>query len=387
MKFNCKKNNLKEAISQVERIVSKQPSLPILSNILIKARKGIILIASTNLEIAIETYIGAKVEKEGEITVPAKMLNGFLSGVKDEIINGEIEGNDLKITTQNHNMKIKGMDANDYPIIPDFPLEYFFELKTEDLVNSLPIVLNSVAHNDTRQELNGVYMEMSEDQIVLASTDSCRLSEAVLKLNKTKNGVDYKTFLENTDSVITPSLAFSELQRVLTGSDFKAVINQNQLFLKSDSVKIISRLINGNYPDYKQILPEKYSIEVVLNKEDFLSALKIASLVSSDGSGEVILKKDSNKKESKKDELEVLSQSSEAGENKSVLEVNSKGDDFEVVFNCRFLIDGLNVVKSFNENIVLKLNQQKSPALIRGLDKKNKENPDYSYIVMPIVKD
>ncbi|MFW5884898.1 MAG: DNA polymerase III subunit beta [Patescibacteria group bacterium] len=387
MKFNCKKINLKEAISQVERIVSKQPSLPILSNILIKTQKGRLLIASTNLEIAIETYIGAKIEKEGEITVPAKMLNGFLSGVKDEIIKGELVDNDLKITTQNHSMKIRGMDANDYPIIPEFPSEHFFELKTEDLINTIPIVLSSVAHNDTRQELNGIYMEMSEDQIILASTDSCRLSEAAVRLDKSKNSEEFKAFLGSNNSVIAPSIAFSELQRVLTGDSFKVVISQNQLFLKSNTVKIISRLINGNYPDYKQILPEKYSIELVLNKEEFLSALKIALLVSSDGDGEVILKKESNKKESKEDTLEILSQSSEAGENKSALKMESKGDDFEVVFNCRFLIDGLNVVKSFNENIVLKLNQQKSPALIRGFNKNNKENPDYSYIVMPIVKD
>ncbi|MDZ7611186.1 MAG: DNA polymerase III subunit beta [Candidatus Moranbacteria bacterium] len=381
MKFNCKRVNLKEAITNVERIISKQPSLPILSNILIKSKEGRLLIASTNLEIAIETYIGAKITKEGEITIPPRMLSGFLGSIKDEVIEGEIKSNELIIATENHNIKIKGMDAKDYPIIPEFPQNFFFKLEAKELNRIMPIILTSVAHNDTRQELNGIYMGLSKKEVVFASTDSCRLSEGRMKIAIEKKD-EFKAFLEETNSIIVPSLAFSEASRMLSQGDVKIVINQNQLFLENNSTRMVSRLINGTYPDYKQILPDEYAMEVKLNKEDFLDALKITALVASDNNGEVVLKKTK-----KGQEMQVFSQGSESGENKSNIQTEADGEEFEVVFNCRYLIDGLNVIESANGKVLLKLNKSKSPVMIRGFDQKEKENTNSSYVIMPIIKE
>jgi len=158
------------------------------------------------------------------------------------------------------------------------------------------------------------------------------------------------------------------------------IIKENQLFIGDNSTKIISKLINGNYIDYQQILPKKHSIEIKINKMELLNALKIASLVSRDNNNEIRISSVNNKKE-----LEIVSFSSETGENISKISANVLGDDFKVLFNCNYLIDGLNVIKE--EDVVLKINQEKSPALIRGINKKEKENLKFSYIIMPIIKD
>ena len=184
MKFTCKSNNLKEAIGKVERIVSKQTTLPILANILIKTENGRLIIGATNLEIAIRSYVGAKIESEGEITIPARILSGFLSSVKDDIIECELNGTEFLVNSENHKIKIKGMEASDFPIIPQVPNDYFLKINSSDFNKVIPGLLVSVAHNDTRQELNGVLIKFSLDEIVFASTDSFfRLSETTIKIN------------------------------------------------------------------------------------------------------------------------------------------------------------------------------------------------------------
>ena len=379
MKFSCKTINLKEAIGKVERIVSKQTTLPILANILIKTENGRLVIGATNLEIAIRCFIGAKIEKEGEITIPSRILSGFLLSVKDEIVNCELNGTEFFVNSENHKIKIRGMDAKDFPIIPEIPEEHFLKINSTNLNKIIPGLLISVAHNDTRQELNGVFIKFSMEEIVFASTDSFRLSEARIQLPKEAIQGDYEVFINNIPSIIIPSLTFSELQKVIGGGDFELIISQNQLFIKNESINIISRLINGNYPEYNQVLPEKYEIEVVVNKNEFLNALKIANLVASGNNGEVqIIGK--NKK------LKILSKSVDSGENVSRIDVEIKGDDFEVVFNCRYLLEGLGVMETESENILLKLNKTKSPVVIKGLNKKNEERNDFSYVIMPIIK-
>lgn len=380
MQFSIKKENFKNAISKVERILLKNPSLPILANVLIKTDKNRLIIASTNLEIAVKTYAKARINQEGGITIPVRIINGFLSNVKDEVVEGLVIKDEFQIKTEKHQIKIKGMSLDEYPIIPKNPKESYIEMDSSDLTENISNILISVAHNDTRQELNGVNVVFKKDQIVLAATDGYRLSEIIINLDKNKLNEEYFIFIENTPSIIIPALTFSEIQKNLTEGIINLIIKENQLFIGDNSTKIISKLINGNYIDYQQILPKKYSIEIKINKIELLNALKIASLVSRDNNNEIRISSVNNKKE-----LEIISFSSETGENVSRINANVLGDDFKILFNCNYLIDGLNVIKE--EDVVLKLNQEKSPALIRGIDKKEKENLKFSYIIMPIIKD
>lgn len=381
MKFTCKTNNLKEAITKVERLVSKQITLPILANILLSTENGRLSIAATNLEIAIKTYLGAKIEQEGEITVPARILGGFLNNIKEDIVSGELNGTELEIKSESHRLKIKGLDAKDFPIIPEMPQTIFFKLKAAALKGLIPSLLTSVAHNDTRQELNGVFIKLENEKLIFASTDSFRLSEVIVEIDSATITEEYRKYIEKNPSIIVPALTLAELQRVIDEEDLNVVIEQNQLFIQNSNFKIISRLINGNYPEYRQVLPQNYDISVKVNRNELIDAVKIASLVANNQNGEVKINNSQDKKH-----LIVTAQSMDTGDNLSKIAAEIEGPDFEVIFNCRYLSEGLNMSSSEDDGIILKLNQQKSPVLVRNKDKKGKEKENLSYVVMPIIK-
>lgn len=381
MKFTCKTSNLKDAISKVEKIVSKQITLPILSNILISTENGRLTIAATNLEIAIKTFLGAKIEEEGEVTIPARIISGFLANIKEEIISGELNGTELELKSENHKLKVRGMDAKEFPIIPQMPKTIFFKLKSANLARVIGSLLTSVAHNDTRQELNGVYMKLEAESITFASTDSFRLSEVVLPIEKASITDEYKQYIDKNPSIIVPSLTLLELQRVLDGEEVEFCVEQNQLFIKNRDFRIISRLINGNYPEYRQVLPQKYEISISVNRVELIDAVKIAVLVVGTQSGEVKIASSEDK-----NHLLVMAESIETGDNLSKIPAAIEGPEFSVVFNCRYLSEGLNI-STFNSNeLVLKLNAQRSPVLIRGKNDKGVEDENVSYVVMPIIK-
>lgn len=380
MQFSIKRDYFQKAISKVDRILAKNPSLPILANILIKTDKNRLIIASTNLEISIKTFVKAKIHKEGGITIPVRVIHGFLNNIKDEIIEGEVSKDEFIIKTEKHQIKIKGMSQDDYPIIPENPKENYIKIDSGKLNENIANVLISVAHNNTRQELNGVNLNFKKDKIVLASTDGYRLSEVKIDLDKNKINKEYFIFIENTPSIIIPALTLNEIQKNLTEGEIEIMIKQGQLFIGDNSTKIISKLISGNYIDYQQILPKKYSIEIKIDKNELLKALKISALVSRDNNGEIKINNSKNKKN-----LEIIASSSEAGENYSQVLADISGGEFKVLFNCNYLIDGLGVVKE--DQVVIKLNQEKSPALLKGMDKKEKEDTKFSYIIMPIIKD
>ena len=379
MKFTCKTSNLKEAISKIEKIVSKQITLPILANIHLSCENGRIAVSATNLEIAIKTFLGAKIEEPGEITIPARIMGGFLNSVKEDVVSGQVKGTELELTSESHRIKIIGMDAKDFPIIPKMPEVIFFKVKPNKLRDAIPSLLTSVAHNDTRQELNGINIKLEADRMILASTDSFRLSEAVVEFDETTE--EYAKYIEKNPSIIVPALTLAELQRVINEDELSFVVEQNQLFIENSNFKIISRLINGNYPEYRQVLPKNYDISVLVSKSELADAVKIAALVTNNQNGEV---KISNSQD--KSHLIISSQSIDTGDNLSKIPAKIEGLDFEVIFNCRYLSDGLNMAVTGDDSIILKLNQQKSPVLLRSTDVEKKENEKFSYVVMPIIK-
>lgn len=381
MKFTCKTLKLKEVINKVERIVSKQITLPVLANVLISTEKGRISISATNLEIAIKTFIGGKVEAEGQITVPARIMGGFLANIKDEVVNAELKGSELVIYTDEHKMKIKGMDAKDFPVIPPMPKNNFFTVKGGGMDKIIPGILISVAHNDTRQELNGVFVKFEKDQLVLASTDSFRLSEAIIPLSDKKTKEEYFNFMDKNPSIIIPALAIGEVLRNSHEGDFDFSIDQNQLFIKSNEFRIISRLINGNYPEYRQVLPKKYEIELKVDKEQLLNAIRIAALVANSQNSEIKISSSEDNKY-----LVISSESLDVGDNISKIEAQINGPGFEVIFNYRYISEGLAVFPTENRKIIMKLNQQKSPVLLRSVDLNGNEDKNLSYVVMPIIK-
>jgi DNA polymerase-3 subunit beta len=325
--------------------------------------------------------VGAKIEKEGSITVPARVIGGFLSTISDEVVIGNLETSELKLKSENHTMKIKGINAKDFPIIPDLPEHSFFSVNSELFAKAVSGVLISVAHNDTRQELNGVLMNFENEQITLASTDSFRLTEVVVDKIKIEAKDEYDAYKQKMPSIIIPALALSELQRITTEGDLRVVVDQNQLFISTKSTKIISRLINGNYPEYRQVLPKKYDINVNVDKQQLIDALKIASLVANNQNGEVQFTSGKGG-----NNLVLKSQSIDTGDNISKVEAKIKGPEFEVLFNCRYLIEGLNSVLFDGVDVQLNLNKQKSPVLLKNTQIDKESQIKFSYVIMPIIK-
>lgn len=380
MKAFCTTENLKKGILIAEKIIGKNLTLPILSNILLEAEKGGLKVSATNLEIGLIAKIRAKIEKEGKIAIPGRIIGGILSQLGDgSQITLEEKASTLKMIYGGNSAAIKGMDAKDFPIIPKPQSKALFEINAPELQKKAGNVLVSAAVSDTRQELTGVYFEFGETKIILAATDSFRLAEASIKLDKTKITEDYKIYLTKNSSMIIPARTLSEVIRAISPEDesVKVYLAENQVFFETADVLFVSRLIDGKYPEYKQVVPKEFSLNLVAKKEDLLKAARLAGIFSDSKSREVRIKIDGGKKK-----LAVFAESVESGEGSWNVDCQTDSKtDIEIAFNNRFLLDGLNSLST--EDISLGANDAYGPVMLREVVS-GKPTADYFHIIMPI---
>lgn len=363
MKFSCIQENLKKGINIVEKIIGQGvTTLPILNNILLDAQKGQIKLASTNLEIGVNTWIVGKIEKPGNITIPVKLFSNFINNLPNKIINIEGQNNIIKIKCENFKANIKGLNSNDFPIIPQIKEDVFEEIQNEDLKNGLSQIINCVAISESRPEISGVFVNFIKSDIKIVATDSFRLAEKIIKPRKKIK----------EKQIILPSKTAQEIIRILGETQQKNVkvkIGTSQILFDLDEIQLISRLIEGQYPDYKQIIPQSFNTEIIINKQELQNSVKIASLFT----GKVNdIKVTVNPKK-----IEISALESDVGENKSQLNAETKGEPVESLFNYRYFLDGLNNIQS--EKIFLGFNGPTNPVLLRAPN-----NFNYFYIVMPI---
>lgn len=383
MKLICTQNNFRKAVFNTERVTGKQTTLPILGNILLKAEKRRLKFSATNLEVGVITNIGAKIEKEGEITIPVKLLSNFINNLPNEDkISLETKNQNLNIVSGGYKTQIKGLSADDFPIIPKLKNNFLFSISAQKLKNVLVKVLFCVALNENRPEFTGINMVFFDKNMTLAATDSFRLAEVNLKFDGNEVGEGYGDFISRKNSIIIPANTFSEVVRVISPETekVKVAIEENQIFFEIDNVQIVSRLINGKYPDYKQIIPQKFNTRVVLNKDELLKAVKVASMFADSGSGEVIFKV-----EPTGGKLITQSQSHESGESKVVLKADIIGPKQEVVLNPRYIMDGISAMSS--SSVAILVNDGLSPVGLKAVsDKDGKVLGGHVYIIMPIKK-
>ncbi|MCX6763617.1 MAG: DNA polymerase III subunit beta [Candidatus Moranbacteria bacterium] len=380
MKITCTQENFKKAIFNTERVVSKQTTLPILNNILFEADKGGLKLSATNLEIGVVTKIGAKVEKDGKITIPARLISSFIGSLPPgENIILETADQNLKIKSGSVKAVIKGLPASDFPLIPQREVDFQLALSGETLKAVISKISSSVAINETRPELTGVNLILKEKELFFASTDSFRLSENRVSLEKTKDL--YKTLIEKQESVIIPATTLLELNRIIPSeeeSQVKISIEEGQIFFEVDGTKIVSRLINGKYPEYKHILPKNYQTRAVVSKEKIQSAVRMAIIFTSGKTSEIAVK---TSQESGL--ITIEAKSVEVGENTSELKGDIQGPSQEVVLNAKYLLDGLSVMAT--SQIALLINSGTSPVALKEIDEQKGEVlDDFVYIVMPI---
>ncbi|MDO9231216.1 MAG: DNA polymerase III subunit beta [bacterium] len=383
MKLICTEVNFKKAIFNCERVVSKKNTLPILNNILFETEKGGLKLSATNLEIGVSSKIGAKIEKEGRITIPAKLISNFSANLPSgENISLELVDNNLKIKSGINKAIIKGISAEDFPLLPLRKTEYLLDLSSLELKTAILKVMPAVAFNESRQELTGINLILKEKELIFAATDSFRLSECQIKIEEINiNKETYKLFIEKNENVIIPANVLGELNRMLApdiDNRVKITIEEGQIFFEIDGIKLVSRLINGKYPEYKHIMPAEYKTRIVGEKQVLQNAIKMASVFSAGGSNEITLKISQEE-----EKIFILSSSAEVGENSAELKFDITGPSQEVVFNAKYLLDGINATTT--SQVAILLNSEATPVAVREINEKSGEVLDnFTYIVMPI---
>ncbi|MFZ2626362.1 MAG: DNA polymerase III subunit beta [Candidatus Moraniibacteriota bacterium] len=384
MKLICTQDNFKKAIINSERIVSKQNTLPILNNILLEANKGYLKISATNLEIGIEIKIGAKVEKEGKITIPARLLSSFSANLTEgENMDIDVVDQNLKIKNGLTKAMIKGFSAEDFPLIPQKSTDYILNIEISKLKDIFSKLLISVAHNEARQELMGMNVIFGEKELFFAATDGFRLSEYILKIGENDvNRELYSEFMEKNKNIIIPINTLVELNRIISNNvddkTVKVFIEEGQIFFELGGIKIVSRLINGKYPEYKHIMPETYKTTIIGDKRVLQNALKIAGVFVNNKSSEVVLKIDTEV-----GNILIDTKSAEVGENSTEIKFEVLGESQEIVFNLKYLMEGIGVLTT--NKLALLANSDSSPVAIREVSGESVDIlADYTYIIMPI---
>ncbi len=364
-----------------ERAIGRQGTLPILGNFLLETENGRMKLSATNLEIGVVARIGAKVESDGRITIPAKLLSNFIANLPtgETVTLEKKEGMALSISAGQYQVKIKGQDAQEFPIIPQSKGGPSLMLPATALRAALGRLLPSVAINEARLELTGINVIFAEDRIVLAATDSFRLAEETVFLEKDTEQADLDQFLAQ-GACIVPASTFVELARVIGPENhaLRLIAEENQLFFEVDGVQIISRLVSGKFPDYKQIIPSEFRTRITIDKEQLLRAVRIASVFTSQGVQEIVLRV-----RPEEQQILVESRSQEVGENRTAVSAGIVGSEpIDLVFNPRYLIDGINAIVS--SKLVFLANESFSPVAMKSVDGEGVVQEGFVYIIMPI---
>lgn len=370
MKFTCTKENISQALGLVGGVAGKQTSLPILTNVLISAKEAGVEIIGTNLEIAIKTHLRAKVEIIGNFTVPAKMLADYIYLLPDQQITCSLEGKQLFVECGSSSTKIKGMAHDDFPVIPEIEEKHAYSINAHDLKISLQKVVIATSKNEIRPELAGVNCHMFPERfagLVLAATDSYRLAEKKTLVSQGKDEV----------SCIIPSRSVHEMIRLLGAqntdeTNVRLWISDNQIAVKYGNVEMTSRLTDGKYPDYTQIIPEDFKTVATVLVDELAKRIKAASLFTADGVNAVSF--DLN---SEQNTLSVSSTSTQAGEHISEVDCKVIGQENSTLLNHKYMLDGLQQIDG--EKVQFCVNSSDAPCLLRPTEKN-----EYLYIVMPI---
>ncbi|MFZ2038903.1 MAG: DNA polymerase III subunit beta [Minisyncoccia bacterium] len=366
MKIECLREKLIEGISKVEKITGKNITLPILSCILLEVKKNTLTLKSTNLDLGIEISVPVKVEKEGTVAVPGQIINNFLANISNgKTIKLEVEGEILKITTENNQAIIKTVPVDDFPTIPKISDGEVFKISSNLFIKGLKSVLHSASISNVKLELSSVYIHSLENELIFVATDSFRLAEKRIKVKNIPDNI----------SLLIPFKNVADLLKTLDDvkEDIDISYNKNQISLHLDQLYLVSRAVDGNFPNYQQIIPKDSKTEVIVLKQDLISVLKISNIFS-DSFNQINIKVLGKDKK-----IEFKTKNTNIGETTNSLLADINGEDIDINFNYKYIIDCFSSIDS--DSISLQFNGINKPLLIKG-------SPDNSfvYIVMPMNK-
>lgn len=371
MKVEILKENLKGGLNIVERIVGKNLSLPVLDNVLIDTEDNFLRLSSTDLETAIKLWVLTKIVDKGRVVVPAKLLSSFVSLLPNEKITLESNGQSLQIKCKNFKNQIQGVNPEEFPLIPEFKDVDFLEIDNNKICHGLSQVADIASPSQSRPEISGIYFIFSKKIMKIVATDSFRLAEKTINLEKA---------VDRDISFILPQKPAREIINILSEKEgkLKLYFSPSQVMFEfpmegvsKPQVQIISRLIEGEYPNYEEIIPKKFKTHIVIKRDEFLNQIKAASLFSGKINEVKIIVDPKNK------EIQIFSQDPDIGENRSSIPAKIEGEKIEASFNHKFLSDGLSNIKS--SEVIFDMSKEEGPCVLRPVGDTN-----YIYVVMPI---
>ena len=364
MELSVTQENLTRALTAVSRVASAKTQLPILSNILLRTDGSRLLIAATNLEIASMQYIGAKIQSPGSITIPARLVTDFVGSLPKGQVDISVKNDQLHIRSGNYSSIINGIIADEFPELPtiDETSSIQYTITTEDFKQAVSQTIITASSDSTRPVLTGVYWHSSENFLYLAATDGYRLSE--------------RRLVETTSEVaaIVPTQTLQEVLRTLHDdiTEVDILFDETQVRFRLNDAEIISRLIDGNFPDYKQLIPKEPTTQAIVKKEDFMRITKIAGLFARDSGGGVTINLDENTSQ-----ISIHSIASEIGENTSeaTAEVQQNGS---ITLNSRYIIDALSAIDG--DKVAFGFSGKLSPSVFKD----SGDDVNYYHVIMPL---
>ncbi len=374
MKISCLQQNLSRGLAIVGRAVATRSNLPVLQNVKISTQNDMLVLTGTNLDIAITTKIGAQIEEEGEITIPARLLTDFVNTLPDDRIDIESSADLMSVTLKclRFEANINGTDPSEFPPIPTVDEGSTIKIDPQILKETVDYVAFAAATEDSRPVLTGIKIEVNNDDFTFAAADGFRLAVYQGKLSDS---------IDDNFEFIIPARSMQEIGRLI-GTDsspveFTVTPAGTHALFNIGNVEIVSQLMPGSFPNYRSLIPENYKNQVLADLSDFTNAVKTASIFARDGSGIVRIQIVSNGDSAG---LSISSRAEELGENQGEIDARVEGEideESRIAFNNKYLADVLDVLG--DGEVVFEMTGASSPGVLRSISK-----PGYTHVVMPM---
>ena len=362
MKLTCKRENLLKGLVIVSKIVKARATLPVLSNIMLMSDKGRLKLAATDLESAIVTWVGAKIDEEGSVTIPAKTIVDYISNATDDNLELFGEGSDLSIKGKRHNAEIKGISSEEFPIISQIDSGMSIKMPTKDLKEAIFTTGIASAFDETRPVLAGILFKVEKEKMIMVATDSYRLAERTIK----------PTSISGAGEFIIPQRTAMDVARLLPHSDdeIEIISGENQVVFKFAEIEFTSRQIEGAFPDYEQIIPKQFVFESEIEKSQLLDAIKTVNVFARESGSNI-------KVDLSDGAIDISAIASQLGKSQTKVTADTSGQGLSIAFNAKFILDILNVLEA--ERISFNFSGPLNPGLITVAG-----DDSFKYVVMPL---
>lgn len=363
MKIMCSRKELFEGVQTAGRAVSARSSLPILSHLLIRTQDDKIRLAATDLEIGVECSVPASIQEEGSLTAPAKIILEILSTLPDtDVMLSVDEGNRISLKCGTSDYQINGLPPEDYPMLPEVKDDVAFTIGKSVLKSAVEKTIISVSQDESRASLTGILLLLEENELRMVSTDTHRLSLIDCPISESKG---------QTNSVV-PGRAMGELLRILQDEEgvVAVSVSQSQILFTVDGTTLVSRLIEGQFPNFQKVIPQEFDKKLIIPTDQFTAGVRRASIVARESANRIVLRTLDGK-------LTITAESSGIGTAYEEVDIAHEGDDVEIGFSAKYLMDFLGVINV--EAIEMQLGGNLSPALLSP-----QGDDTYTYVLMPM---